>query len=177
MVQNGNFRPRVVADIETRIDNGRVYSAREADRTGIGDGGTFSIVLSNPAGSGYALLTTQPSVTVGGESFFEKIENPTIDTAGDAVAKRNKHVNFDRPGVATVEAGGTNFTGVFSGGTTRGTTIVGGQTGKAPGSTGDVDLALRIDPGEAIQYKIESNSASNRVSIGVTYIEEPINGT
>lgn len=177
MVQNGNFRPRVVSDIETRIDNGRVYSVRQIDTTGIGDGGTFSIVLSNPADSGMALLTTQPSIRVSGEAFFEKVENPTIDTAGDTVSVNNKNVAFPRPAEATVEAGGTNFTGVFSGGTSRGQEIVGGQSSKQAGTIGVVNLSNRIDPGQSLQYKVESNSSSNLVSIASTFIEEPINGT
>jgi hypothetical protein len=176
MVQNGNFRPRVVADIETRIDNGRVFISREADTSGIGDGGTFSLVLSNPAGSGIALLTTDPAVRVTGEAFFEKIENPTIDTAGDTVTQFNKHVAFARSPSATAEVGGTNFTGVFSGGTSRGQDVVGGQSAKQAGTIGAVNLSNRIDPGDAIQYKVESNSSSNLVSIAVTHIEEPING-
>lgn len=176
MVQNGNFRPRVVADIETRIDNGRVFSAREIDTTGIGDGGTFSVVLSNPAGSGIALLTTEPSVRVSGEAFFEKLENPTIDTAGDTVSIRNKHIGFTRDSHTTAESGGTNFTGAFSGGTSRGQELVGGQSSKQAGTIGVVNLSNRIDPGDAIQYKVESNSSSNLVSIATTFIEEPING-
>lgn len=173
MVENGNFRPRVVADIETRIDNGRVYSARQADQTGIGDGGTFSLLLENPADSGVFILTAEPAIRVTGEAFFEKIENPTVDTAGDTVPVRNKHIGFDRTGESAASAGGTNFTGVFSGGTSRGVEIVGGQSAKQAGSLGMIDLANRIDPGDSLQYKIESNSSSNLVSIALGYVEEP----
>jgi len=174
MVENGNTRPDGIPNIEKRIDNGRVFTIRETDTSGIGDGGTFSIVLSNPSDSVVNLLTVAPSITTTGEAFVEKIENPSIDTAGDTITPRNKKVGYSRNSHATAEAGGTNFTGVFSGGTSRGQTVVGGQSAKSPGSIGSIDLSLRIDPGESVQYKIESNSSSNIVSIDVAYIEEPV---
>jgi len=173
MVQNGNFRPRVVADIETRIDNGRVYSARQIDTSGLGDGGTFSVVLTNPVDSGVFILTAQPTVRVTGEAFFEKIENPTVDTAGESVTIRNKRVGYGRTAESTAQAGGTNFTGVFSGGVSKGREIVGGQSSKQAGSLGTIDLSNRLDPGESIQYKIESNSSSNLASIALAFVEEP----
>lgn len=174
MVETGNHRPNGIPHIESRIDNERVFSAKQADRTGIGDGGTFSLVLSNPADSEVNLLTISPQVTVTGEAFFEKIENPTIDTAGDTVAPQNKHVGSTRAAHATVQAGGTNFTGVFSGGTSRGEEVLGGGSAKQVGSIGQVDLSLRVNPGESVQYQIESNSASNIVSISLSFVEEPI---
>lgn len=174
MVQNGNSRPDGTPTIEQRIDNERVFSVRHTDKTGIGDGGTFSIVLSNPAGSGVNLLTVAPSAGVTGEAFFEKIENPTIDTAGDTVPARNKKLGAVKSANGTAEAGGTNFTGVFSGGTSRGTTVVGGQSSKQAGAIGPIDLSLRLNPGESIQYKIESNSSSNIVSVNVAFVEEPV---
>lgn len=174
MVENGNKRPDGVPNIEQRIDNGRVFSAREVDATGIGDGGTFSVVLSNPSDSGVNLLTVAPQVSVTGEAFFEKIENPTIDTAGDAVTIRNKKVGYTRTPHATAEAGGTNFTGVFSGGTSRGRQVVGGQSSKQAGGIGSADLSLRLNPGESVQYKVESNSSSNIVSVNVAFVEEPV---
>lgn len=173
MVENGTKRPNGVPNIEKRIDNGRVFSAREVDETGIGDGGTFSIVLSNPAGSGVNLLTVAPQVSTTGEALFEKIENPTIDTAGDSVAIRNKKVGYQRSAHGTAEAGGTNFTGVFSGGTSRGRQVVGGQSAKQAGAIGAADLSLRLDPGESVQYKIESSSSSNIVGVNVAFVEEP----
>jgi hypothetical protein len=173
MVENGNSRPNGTPNIEKRIDNGRVFSAREVDSTGIGDGGTFSVVIQNPADSGVNLLTIAPQVSTTGEAFFEKIENPTIDTAGDTVAIRNKKVGYQRSPHATAEAGGTNFTGAFSGGTSRGRQVVGGQSAKQAGSIGAADLSLRLNPGESVQYKVESNSSSNIVSVNVAFVEEP----
>jgi len=173
MVENGNTRPNGTPSIEKRIDNGRVFSIREVDKAGIGDGQTFSVVLSNPPSSDVNLLTVAPSVDVTGEAFIEKIENPTIDTPGDSITPRNKNLKSSRTSSATAEAGGQNFTGVFSGGTSRGESVVGGQSSKQAGSVGQVDLSLRIDPGNAVQYKIESNSSSNIVSIQVAFVEEP----
>ena len=173
MVENGNSRPNGIPNIEKRIDNGRVFDAREVDKSGIGDGQTFSLVLSNPADSGVNLLTVSPNVSTTGEAFFEKIENPSIDTAGDTVEIQNKNLDSDRSSVATVEAGGTNFTGVFSGGTSRGEEVIGGQSAKQPGAIGDVDLSLRIGPGHSMQYKVESNSSSNIPSINIAFVEEP----
>lgn len=176
MVETGNSRPNGIPNVEKRIDNGRVFTAKHADKKGIGDGGTFSLALTNPVDSGVNLLTIAPQGSVTGEAFFEKIETPTIDTAGDTVSIRNKNIGSDRNAHATVEAGGTNFSGVFSGGDSRGAEVLGGGSARQSGSIGRIDLSVRIDPGESIQYKIESNSSSNIVSISLAFVEEPVTG-
>ena len=173
MVENGNSRPDGTPSIEQRIDNGRIFTIRGIDESGIGDGDTFSVLLTNPSDSGVNLLTVAPSISVTGEAFIEKIENPTIDTAGETLTPRNKKLESNRTAHGTAQTGGTNQTGSFSGGTSRGRQIVGGQSSKQAGSVGDIDLSLRIDPGSAIQYKVESNSSSNIVSVSVAFVEEP----
>lgn len=169
MTNNGHERPGEQPTIEERVQWGRVFSAR-ASSIGVADGDVLNLVLENPPDSGVNLLTVAPSFSSHAGSFIEKIENPTIDASGSTVPVRNKNLSSDRESKATAETGGT-----YSGGVSRGTETVGSSSGGGGGgSVGSVDLSLRLGEGDSAQYRMESDSASNDLSITVNFIEEKI---
>lgn len=158
---------------EERIDNGRIFSVRELNASN-GNGDTFSVVVTNPSGSGVDLITVAPKFTSSAQTYVEKIMNPTIDTTGTALTLRNKSLASGRTPKATAQTGGTGLTGAFSGGTSRGQEVVGGKSGsRIPGTLGPVDLSLKIPPDNSVQYKATSQSSGNDISISVSFIEEP----
>lgn len=170
MVENGNARPDGVPPIEKRIDNGRVFSVRQLF-TSVGSGNARSVVIENPADSGVNLLTVAPAFQASGKAYPEKLSNVTIDTSGTSITPRNKNLTSSRTAHANVEFGGT-----YTGGTSRGREVIGSgaASGGQGGGVGAVDLSLRIDPGSNIQYKIESQSTGNDLSITVAFVEEPL---
>lgn len=172
MVENGNSRPDGIPPIEKRIDNSRVFTVRRLF-TGIGSGTARSIVISNPPGSGVNLLTVSPRFAASGKAYPEKISNPTIDTSGTAITPQNKNTASGRTSQANVETGGT-----YSGGTSRGREIIGSgaASGGQGGSIGAADLSLRLNPGEIMQYRIESQATGNDMSVTISFIEEPVTG-
>jgi hypothetical protein len=127
-------------------------------------------VLQNPSDSGVNLLTVAPSFNAAGKAYTEKIENPTIDTAGTAITPRNKNLESGRTSKANAE-----FSGTYSGGTSRNRQVIGSgaASGGAGGSVGSIDLSLRINPGESVQYRLESQANGNDLSISVAFVEEP----
>lgn len=169
MTNNGHIRAGESPSIEERVEWGRVYSVRtyQAD---VASGNEISLVLSNPADSGVNLLTVAPSFSSQAGSFVEKIENPTIDASGTAVPIRNKNLGSDRVSQASAETGGT-----YSGGESRGIEVVGSSAGGGGGGTiGSVDLSLRLGEGDIAQYRMESGSAGNDMSIALNFIEDPV---
>lgn len=169
MVENGNIRPGLVEPIEVRIDNGRVFSVRQLF-TGIDSGNSRSVVVSNPEGSGVNLLTVAPSFQSSAKAYPEKIINPTIDVAGTSITPRNKNISSSRTAITNAEFGGT-----YSGGTSRGREVIGSgaASGGVGGQLGAINLSLRIDPGDSVQYKLESRANGNDLGVSLAFIEEP----
>jgi len=169
MAERGHRRTNGIPTSESRIMWGRVFSVRE-NWNGIGDGTSRNIVLTNPPDSGISMLTTSPNFAAEQAAFVEKIQNVTIDTAGTAITPLNKKVGDSRTSEIAAETGGS-----YSGGTSRGISTIGSNTGGGgAGAIGDVDLALEIPPGNNVQYRIESDSSGNDMSIGLNWIEEPV---
>jgi hypothetical protein len=170
MAEQGTSRPNGLPSAELRIKQERIFQVRQLF-TSIASGNARSIVLSNPADSDISLLTISPNFASSAESWAEKIENPTIDTAGTSLSVQNKNVGGTRTATATAETNGS-----YSGGTSRGRDVVGSSAGGggAGGSVGEADLALEIPPGNSVQYSLESRASANNLSISLSWVEDPV---
>lgn len=158
------------------LANGNSYAVGNLF-TGVADTNTKKLVLENTS-SDKALLVFEPTVRGGGQSYTQKAENVTVDTAGDSATVANKRTGGSAPTAADTHLAGDNETGTVSGGTPLPQITAGSGSNPSnadPGESGSQGIANVIDPGDTLTVEVQNQSgASQDFSLASDFIEVPL---
>lgn len=144
--------------------------------SGVADTNTKQILLENPSGSGQIFLIFEPAVSATGQFKVGKRFNPPVDTEGSpADTGITNKSSGGGTSTGSTQIGGDNETGTFSSGDRFNDKSAGGGAGsREPGALIGSGLTNAVEPGDTIVLECTNTSGSAAsMSIDIDYLEIP----